>query len=273
MAVTVWARIGVEATTGDKSAGAVIPYIAKGDPGDDEFDVDAALASAIPATYGGYLLQEYTFSQLGAELLWEAEARYGTEQRQDPTPKETGDSQYNFEIGTETAHITQSLETIDRQGLPNNTFAPDLGGTIGETADGVDGCDILTPTYQFSETHYIAQASITSGYKAALFNCTGKTNNGSFKGFSAGEVMFLGATGTARGQDDWEITFRFAAQKNRTGLDINGMTVDKKGWEYLWVRYQEEEDDDAKRITRKPVATYIERVYDSADFSTLGIGT
>lgn len=273
MTVSVWAKIGVEATSGDKSAGAVVPYIAKGESGDDEFDVSAALASAVPATYGGYLLQEITQSQLGTELLWEAEARYGTEQQQQPTPKETGDSQYNFEIGTETAHITHSLETIQREGNPNDVWAPDLDGTIGETDDGVDGCDILTPTYHFSETHYVPQASINGSYKAALFNATGKTNNGSFKGFSAGEVLFLGATGSARGQDDWEITFRFAAQKNRTGLSVAGMTVDKKGWEYLWVRFREEEDPTAKLMTRKGKAVYVERVYEEADFSTLGIGT
>jgi len=33
-------------------------------------------------------------------------------------------------------------------------------------------------------------------YKGEIVTCTGKTNAGAFKGFAAGEVLFLGATGS-----------------------------------------------------------------------------
>jgi hypothetical protein len=93
------------------------------------------------------------------------------------------------------------------------------------TADGVDGVDITVPVYQFSETHYFSNAQVTGAYKGAIFSCTGKTNAGGFKGFAPGEVLFLGATGSKRGDgpdDDWEITFRFAppASPNETGLSV-----------------------------------------------------
>ena len=49
--------------------------------------------------------------------------------------------------------------------------------------------------------------------------------------------------------------------------------ISKKGWEYMWVRYADSEDAAAKAIVKKPVAVYIERVYEEGNFAALGIGT
>ena len=48
--------------------------------------------------------------------------------------------------------------------------------------------------------------------------------------------------------------------------------ISKKGWEYLWVRYAEVEDESAQVLVKRPVAAYVEKVYDSANFAALGIG-
>jgi hypothetical protein len=82
-----------------------------------------------------------------------------------------------------------------------------------------EGFDIIVPTCNFSETHYIAVASVTKAYKATLVSLTGKVNNAKFRGFAAGEVLFLGASGSQRG-DDWEITFKFSANSNVKGLKV-----------------------------------------------------
>ena len=86
-----------------------------------------------------------------------------------------------------------------------------------------------------------------------------------------GEVLFMGASGSKRGDDEWEITFRFAASPNVTNLTIGDITgVDKKGWEYLWVRYADAEDE--KVLVKQPTAVYVEKVYESGNFAGLGIG-
>ena len=116
-------------------------------------------------------------------------------------------------------------------------------------------------------------AVVTPAYRGALFNLTGKVNNASFKGLAAGECLFLGASGSKRGVDDWEIAFRFAASPNRTGITVGEITgIAKKGWEYMWVRYADAEDPAAKAIVKKPVAVYIEKVYEEGSFAGLGIG-
>jgi hypothetical protein len=91
---------------------------------------------------------------------------------------------------------------------------------------------------------------------------------------AAGERLFLGASGSQRGTENWETTFRFAGSPNRTGIQIGSITgIAKKGWEYLWVRYADESDESARAFVKKPVGAYVERAYEEGDFSALGIGT
>ncbi len=137
------------------------------------------------------------------------------------------------------------------------------------------------PIYNFSETHYLTVEQVTPEYKGTLFQLTGKVNNATFRGLAAGECLFLGASGTLHGTEtdtettgDWEITYRFAASPNKTGITIGSISgIAKKGWEYLWVRYADVEDMDAMAMVKRPVAAYVEQVYEDADFGLLDIGS
>ena len=238
----------------------------------DETDAETALLNAIEAIYNGLVRDSYSIDPVNPDTvtetgLWEASATYKSPTYAEP---ETGDSSFSFDTGGGSQHITQSLSTIGRYAASGT--APDFKGAINVTETSVDGVDIITPVYKFSETHYLADAAVTSGYKGTLFNLTGKVNSGSFKGFAGGEVLFEGASGAKRGEDQWEITFKFAASPNRTNISIGEITVPaKKGWEYLWVQYADDEDTAAKALVKKPVAAYVEKVYEEASFAGLGI--
>jgi len=201
---------------------------------------------------------------------WDCTVRYSPPE---DVPPETGESSFSFDTGGGSQHITQSLSTVNKY-APAGKTAPDFKGAIGVTHDSVEGVDITVPVYNFSETHYLPASTVTEAYKGALAQLTGKTNNAAFKGLAAGECLFLGASGSKRGEDDWEITFRFATLPNKTGLTVGDITgIDKKGWEYMWVRYGDAEDSAAKALVKKPVAVYIEKVYEEGSFASLGIGT
>ncbi|RLS54091.1 MAG: hypothetical protein DWH91_12750, partial [Planctomycetota bacterium] len=61
---------------------------------------------------------------------------------------------------------------------------------------------------------------------------------------------------------------------NATGLVIGEITgINKEGWEYLWVRYADAEDTTAKVLVKKPIAVYVEQVYPTNSFASLGIGS
>jgi hypothetical protein len=239
---------------------------------DDELTARLAVQGGSPVVIDLYLdgtvyvwRQSIDMEPVGEEH-WHGVVRYST-------VRPTNESTFSFDTGGGTAHITQSLATTAT--YPNPTqwlVAPDFKGAIGATADGVEGTDVVVPVYQFSETHYLPATFVTPAYKATVFWLTGKVSSQSFKGFNAGEVLFLGAAGSMRGGGDWEITYRFAASANVTGLTVGPITgINKKGWEYLWVRYIDAEDSAAKALVKIPAAAYVEQVYPTADLNDLGI--
>jgi hypothetical protein len=265
MPVTVREKFQSRESTTGESAQVDLAYIVEGT--DDDIAAKASLLTASPTLYDGLVRQSAHIEPVGPGL-WDGLVRYGRAENEEP---ETGDSTFSFDTGGGSQHITQSLQTVAK--YPAGT-APDFGGAIGVTHDNVEGVDITVPIYQFSETHYLADSVVTPAYRGTLFYLTGKVNNGSFRGLAPGECLFLGASGSKRGEDDWEITFRFAGSPNVTGLTVGPIGgIAKKGWEYMWVRYADSEDNDAKVLVKKPVAVYIEKVYELANFSQLGIGT
>lgn len=184
-------------------------------------------------------------------------------------PLQEGESSYQFETAGGTIHATRALdETVFVQsGTP-----PSFEKLIGVNGDEVAGVDIVAPVFSFSETHVLPAASVDTAYKLALFAATGTVNNGTWKGFAAGEVLFLGASGSSRGDSAWQINYRFLAAKNQTGLTIGSISsINKKGHEYLWVKFDNGISQD--RWVKKIDAVIVDKVYQEHDFANIGIGT
>jgi len=241
-------------------------YIARGS--NDDVEVMNAALAAVPASYNLMPLQDVSIEPTG-ELLWSVTVKYAVSNVIPPPP--TGGSTFSFDTGGGTIHITQSLATVGF--APPGKTAPDHKGAIGVDGNTVNGVDIVTRTYGFSETGYIADSLVTDTYKGNLFDLTGKVNDAPFKGTAAGECLFMGASGSKRNDSDWEINFRFAAAKNATNVDVGGIVVTQKnGWDYLWVSYEQVKDETSNAMVMNPTAAYVEQVYEIGDFSLLGIG-
>lgn len=252
---------------------ATVPWIATASAGETEEQViEAALAptSPIPATFGVLTLRSVEHAEVlhtngvGVPDAWKLLAQY-----------DYISSDYEFETIGGQQHITSSLATVGRYG-PN--ASSQLAGTIGWDGNDVQGCDIIAPVYNFSETHRFTDAVVTPAYKAALFRMTGKVNSDGFRGFQPGEVLFLGASGRRVAYNMWDVAYRFASLPNHSAANDNLITVGditgiaKNGWDYLWVQYADDVDATAKVMIRRPVAVYVEQVYHTAAFAALGIG-
>lgn len=237
--------------------------ITGGDPGDDDedADVETLVRATTPAVYRGRVLQNVQVEPLGGGI-WKAYAQYVTFEN----------SEFTFSTGGGTAHVTQSLDTVSYP-APGFT-APDFQGAIGVGDDRVEGVDIPTRKFEFTETHYFDDSAMTNAYKDTLFRMTGRYNAGTFRSFfAAGECLLAGVTGNKRDDDLWALTFQFAGSPNITGATIGTITgIDKPGWHYLWVRYATYEDSFAYSLVQRPVAVYVEKVLEAGDFSLLGIG-
>ena len=240
---------------------------------------DAALAAArskaASHTVSGMVLDEVEVTERVNRDTWKVKAIWKDEDSDDPDDPDEDEetTSFAFDTGGGTMHRNQSLKTVSK--VPND--APDFNGAIEVDNEGnVNGVDVTMPVLNFTETHTMNGSRVTTSYKKTVAALTGTVNSSGFRGFSAGEVLFLGASGTKRAKKPnapWEITFRFAVSPNQSSLQVGKLKVsNKRGWDYLWVRYADKVAENRKNVIKEPVAAYVEQVYPTGDFGNLGLG-
>lgn len=236
--------------------------------------------AGLPPTEGLLVLDSFTVDRLANELF-EVRATYidPDDEEHDEKP-DLGEVVVSFDTTGGTQHITCSKAGDTQRYAAAGVTARDFKGSIGVTESSVEGVDILAPALRITMQVRVAGGSITDAYVKDLARLTGKVNNAAFKGYAAGELLFLGANGQQKvGAGDPTITYEFEASENVVGLtytDYQGNNINvasKGGHEYLWVSFADTEDAAAKTVTQRPHTVFVETVYESADFSLLGIGT
>lgn len=218
---------------------------------------------------------------------WDVTAEYGTTPPRKPevtgpngetydgsgTPDDNGlVPSFTFDTTGGTAHIEWSRATRGIY-VPAGKPTPDFRGLIGLDGRGVQGVDIVSPQFNFTETRHFAAEAMTPAYVRNLFHLTSKVNQQTFRGFPAGEVLFMGASGSRRGLANWELVFRFACSPNADNLTVaNGITVtEKRGHDYMWMFMRHEEVEDF--LIPVAQAAVVEKVYQEGNFGLLNIGT
>lgn len=248
---------------------ATIPYAIIGAA--DEADAKATALASIPTTFNGIPRSGITISERVNATTWKAIASYEQPDSGGGSDTATLENTYTFEIGGGTQNVKQGLVATVK-------YPADAASIDGINFDGenVNGVDIVTTQYQWSETYWFSPAVVTTTYKQTLSAIVGTVNDATFRGFPAGEVLFLGASGTKQGNGWWQITFKFARERNSTGLSVGTITgIAKTGWQYMWVRYEDDVGGAGanKALIKKAKAVYVETVYLSWSFAGLGIGS
>jgi hypothetical protein len=219
--------------------------------------------------------ESYSITFLG-DNAWQVTINY-EKTGAEPTETDPLKRARSFDTTGGTQHMTQAESEV---GYPSG-----FGGAnhqfmaIGVDSNGVNGVDVVVPQLQWQESYDVPNAYVTATYVRGLAGITGTTNNAAFRGFEAGEVLFVGCSGSQewddqKGKGPWSLSYRFVASKNVTGKTVGSITgIDKKGHEYLWVRYEQAVSGSASDLLQKPKAVYVNKVYKDSDFSLLGIGT
>ncbi|MDO8302566.1 MAG: hypothetical protein Q7T18_04920 [Sedimentisphaerales bacterium] len=262
MAITVAERYLGRSLSRGTNRSAQVEYIIQGTDG----DVAAADAMYSYLTTNNLLVWDtgipYTSTTVEqiSDQIWIATVQYGYTNTQDTA------SQVSFDTGGGSQKITQSAVGMAVSLYPASPVI-DFKGAINVDDNSVNGVDIVVPQYNWNEQRYYS--SISSGYQQTLYLLTGKVNSGSWHGYAQGEALFLGASGSRKGGGSWEMNFKFAASPNKTGIQIGSITgIAKKGWEYLWVRY--EKNTSGGVLVQTPASVHVHQVYEYGDFSGLG---
>lgn len=225
-------------------------------------NVDATIAAdALLAYYRLNFPDEIPFLQIDSEYINDRHAMVTAainKSKLDPV---------SFNTTGATTHLNQSLFTRGRYAAPGKT-APNYQGAIGVSDSGVAGVDVTVPAFEFSVRKKFE--FVSTDYLLAMVSMTGRTNSGPWSIFAPGEALFLGGEGGEDDQNWVDVTYHFAARPNEPALSIGTINgINKRGWDYLWVKHVEEVIGD--RVLQVPEAAYVEQVYPEANFNALGI--
>lgn len=202
-------------------------------------DEDAALAAvlaAAPATCRDLPLDSIEIDERTNDTTFKVNAVYRDENETDePDDDKDEEATVSFDCGGGSKHLLYSL-------AQRKVFGEkDAGGAVGWNSKSGDDCEISgvdIPTAQLRETYTVPMrlSRLSTGYKRNVAALVGKVNSGSFKGWSAGEVMFLGMSYStpAKKAKKVTVTFNFAIQPNESGAKIGNKSIgSKKGFEYV----------------------------------------
>jgi hypothetical protein len=264
-------------------------YYAHADSGEDDIAAKTAVLGEAPSTYDGFPREGISDINVLTTADWEITVRYGSLVLD---LANTGATLLSFSTTGGTAHITQSLATIHKQGTASPPVdAPDAHGAIGAAfGQEPSGCDIVVPEFNFTVRKKFAAEDVTAAYITELIGLTGTVNGASWTvtasgiqlAFAKGECLFKGADAPEPEPDGsgFFLTFHFAAAPNLTSgsggdprLTIQGLDPldDKEGWHFLWIAYAQQQDAAAEYVIPRPIGAYVEQVYPYGDFTDLDL--
>jgi len=159
---------------------------------------------------------------------------------------------------------------------------PEVTTGINENQDGPAGTQIDEMVEVLSIDFWKDPADIED-FLAAIRGIVNTTNDADFEGpwgtYAAGEAKI---TGLQVGQQNPEIvtvSVSISRSLNRDAIQIQldtaatPVSVDKKGWEFLWVRWLKSVDPGDANENPKPrrIDAHVATVYPEGDFDALGI--
>ena len=184
--------------------------------------------------------------------------------------KEEDEPTVSFDCGGGTKHLTHSLSQALIFGTKNAGGAIGWNGKSGAEM-AIAGVDVPTAQLRETYTKVMRLSKITTSYKRSVASLVGKVNSGAFKGWNAGEVMFLGMSYSAPGKKSTKVTvtFNFAIQPNESDAKVCGKSISKKGFEYAWALSKTSAEEGVPKAEVE--AIYVDQVCEYVSFSVLGL--
>ncbi|MPM49555.1 hypothetical protein SDC9_96285 [bioreactor metagenome] len=248
---------------------------------------DAVLADA-PTEKDGLPRTGFRFESYGDGGEIEMTVLYGKEDSSsDSGGSEVDDPTVSFDCSGGSKHLTFSVaEQVQVFGEERI----DAGGAIGwngKTGSEMEITGVDVPIGQLRESYgkWFKLSSITTARKREWSSLVGKTNDALFKGWKAGEAMFLGCSysGNADSGATVLVTFNFQIQENEDDAVVNGNSCGAKtGFEVLSAIAKTETEEviidifkEEPELRPKVVIKAIHKstVCKSGDFGQLGIGS
>ena len=287
MSITVkqaWTGVDLSLEQGSGSnsnSTATVTYIVEGT--EDDITACTSAYEFAPDEFSEIPKKSASVAERLTENAWKIEVNYGSESKSSSgdSGSEDDEATMNFDCSAGTKHMTQAIEqTCVYAGSGESKDSSDEASAVPIGWNGKDGSeseaagvDVSIGELRETYTKTMSKSKVTStSWKRKVAELVGKVNSGSFKGWNAGEVMFLGCSYSApsKGSKKVSVSFHFAIRLNESKATVAGQNIgSKKGFEYLWALTDDEvRDGERKRKVRK---IYKAVVCETDGFGGLGI--
>lgn len=242
-------------------------------------DAMIALLIEAEATYdvygdGSVILKrgERSIQPNGDDDVWLGTVQYAKTQKQPkPLQPETGSPLTSFSTGGGTEKRYTFIGTESNYGI-SPYLSEDFKGAINATRDGVQGVDVPSSNFRWTEQWVFDSGSMTPDQIIAFEYVTASINDAPFRLYADSEVLCRNISADQRADGTWLVKFEFELSRNDDNIEIAGTSgIEKRGWDYLWVNFTEAQGD--KQVIRRPKSAHVGAVLYYTDFSLLGIGT
>jgi hypothetical protein len=182
---------------------------------------------------------------------------------------EDGGYLFQFSLTSTTVNIKQSISTVSATPATAPNFRKLIG--VDENGNAV-GAEVPAAQMSFYVRRQLTAAQFTMAYYLAVSKVIGKQNSVDFLGFEIGELLLesVQTTEAVIGKPiDVTYTFRYAPNQVDIVISPDITVPAKRGWDILWVRYEEKIDPVNKWVGSEAVGAYVERVIEEADFAVL----
>ena len=252
----------------------------------DDLAVAGALAIATPQLRGNLIRRQVDlkrYSQWGwyATISWETFK---------PGDVDTYSETIKISTSGNTAEVTCAINHVASY-EPDGEILDEArmhGGLMNIKREGgkivsQKGVETVVRQLEVSIEKTFPAGTVDNDYIQTLYGLTGTVNHSPFRGYSAGEVLFLGADVTLNNLEKETVSYGFSLSPNVINLKIGlvgGYTVastitvaSKKGHDYLWVEYASKvtEAQSKKQRVGRPLKAHVEQVYALGNFSLLGL--
>lgn len=216
-----------------------------------------------------------------ADYIFDSNTGEGGERGEDPTAPTLPFIKVGFSVGNRTRTVTQSLAVLQRNAIAamGNRPLPStaMGNVIGYSEDNITGAEVYSGGLNLQVTAYYFPQFITFNFLNMLAQMTSpqcSTNSDDFLGYSPGEVLLLGADGSATITDVVPITYTFEIKKNVSAQpDPPFAALTCPGHSVIDYRYVKSLDGDAQLMIQVPTYRIVHRVYQERPFAVLGFPT
>lgn len=287
MSITVkqaWTGVDLSLEQGlgnNSNSTATVTYIVEGT--EDDITACTSAYEFAPDEFSEIPKKSASVAERLTDTAWKIEVNYGSESKSSSgdSGDESDEATMNFDCSAGTKHMTQAIEqTCVYAGSGESKDSTDEASAVPIGWNGKDGSeseaagvDVSIGELRETYTKTMSKSKVTgTSWKRKVAELVGKVNSGSFKGWSAGEVMFLGCSYSApsKGSKKVAVSFHFAIRLNESKATVAGQNVGSvKGFEYLWALTDDEVKDGERK--RKVKKIYKAVVCETDGFGGLGI--